>query len=85
MGFKGTISPVTHARDGARSLESVRQTILISSRESFSVFIEFYLSHPCEVCLVVVSSAMHDQIGKSSTCICASRFSRSVLADGYTT
>ena len=39
MGFKGTMSPVTHARDGAWSLESVRQTILILSGESFSVFI----------------------------------------------
>ena len=27
MGFNGTMSPVTRARDGARSLESVRQTI----------------------------------------------------------
>ena len=49
------MSPVTHARDGARSLESVRQTILISSGESFWVFIELYLSNPCEVCLIVVS------------------------------
>ena len=55
MDFKGTLSPVTHARDGARSLESVRQTILISLGESLSVFIELYLSHPCEVCLIVVS------------------------------
>ena len=27
MGFKGTMSPVTHARDGARSLESVRHKL----------------------------------------------------------
>ena len=69
MGFKGTMSPVTHARDGARSLESVRQTILILSGESFSVFIELYLSHPCEVGLIVV---------------CASGLMRSVLVDGFT-
>ena len=49
------MSPVPHAHDGARSLESVRQTILISLGELFSVFIELYLSHPCEVCLIVVS------------------------------
>ena len=47
MAFKGTTQPVTHARDGARSLESVRQTILISSGESFSVFIKLHLCHPC--------------------------------------
>ena len=51
MGLKGTMSPVTHARDGARSLERVRQTILISSGEPFPVFIELYLSNLCEVFL----------------------------------
>ena len=58
------MSPVTRARDGARSLESVRQTILISSGESFSVFIELYLSHSCEVCLVVVSKTCMTRSGR---------------------
>ena len=65
MGFKGTMSPVTHARDGARSLESVSQTILISRGESFSVFIELYLSHHCEVCLVVVSETCMTRSGRA--------------------
>ena len=46
--LKGTMPPVTYARDGARFLERVRQTILISSGEPFSVFIDLYLSHPCD-------------------------------------
>ena len=78
------MSLLTHARDGARSLESVRQTILISSEESFSVFIEFYLSYPCEVCLVVVSMTCMTRSGRAERA-----FVRldlwSVLADGYTT
>ena len=55
---------MTYARDGARSLESVRQTILISSGESFSAFIESYLSHPCEVCLVVVCKTCMTKSGR---------------------
>ena len=66
------MSPVTHARDGARFLESVRHIILISSRESFSVFIELYLSHPCEVCLIVVSKTSTTRSGRA-------------VRDGYTT
>ena len=50
---KGTVSSVAHARDGASSLESVGQTISSSSGESFSVSIELYLSHPCEVCVEI--------------------------------
>ena len=46
MGLKGTMSPVTHVRDGARSHESVSQTILFSSGESFSIFIELLISQP---------------------------------------
>ena len=65
MDFKETMSPVTHARDEARSLESVRQTILISSGESFSVFTKLYLSHPCEVCLVVVSRTCMTRSGRA--------------------
>ena len=53
--LKGTISPVAHARDGARSFESIGLTISSSSGESFSVSIELYmyLSHPCEVCVEI--------------------------------
>ena len=41
------------------NIESVRQNFLISSGESFSVIIELYLSHPCEVCFIVVSKYVH--------------------------
>ena len=53
------MAPVTHARDGARSLESIRQ-----NHFNFVGRIVFGF-HPCEVGLVVVSKTCLTRSGRA--------------------